>query len=122
MKKHIQALTSSISKNRSAWLMGILNVIASIIIASGGVDIAQNKTEITQNRSEIFQSKETIATLHKRITNLETELKERDTKNEVQLAKLLIEINCLKVHRIELREDINSLSHRIDSIMRNNLQ
>jgi hypothetical protein len=115
MRKHIQALTNRISKNKSAWLMGILNVIASVIIAGGGIDIAHNKTQISNGVNN-------IAVLHKRISVLENESKDRDAKNEIELAKISAQFTWLKDYteknKTELREDIRNISRRLDSISR----
>ena len=96
IKNHFDTL----KKNKTTLLMGVLNVIATIIIANGGYDLSINKQEISQN-------KDTIATLHKRITS-----------QEVNIAKLNSQLDDIKYYleqfRKEYREDILNVNIRID--------
>ena len=104
MNKKIQTLGKHVVNNKGAWLMGVINVIASGIIASGGVDISRNTNDINK-------SKETTGALHKRIT-----------EQQVEIGKLQTEIksleNLISDFKDDFREDINNVMHRIDSITR----
>ena len=84
-------MSANISKNKSTWAMAILNIIASIIIANGGISIAQNKTEISNGVSN-------IAVLHKRIS-----------EQKVEIAKLVAQVDWLK-------DAVDNLSQRVDRL------
>ena len=104
MKQHIHALTKNVANNKGAWLMGVINVIASGIIATGGMDISRNTNEISKG-------KETTSSMHKRIT-----------EQQVEIGKLQTEIksleNLISDFKDDFREDINNMARRIDSITR----
>ena len=89
MKQHIHALTKNISNNKPAWFMGLINIIASVLIANGGIDIAKNKTDISNGVNN-------IAVLHKRISS-----------QDIEIAKLTVQIDIIK-------DNIKSLTRKLD--------
>lgn len=105
MVKRIQALGKHVANNKGAWTMAVINILASGVIATGGYDISQNKTEIDK-------TKETTGSMHRRIT-----------EQQVELIKLQSQVNMIKETmdktRTEYREDMHSITRRLDSIARN---
>ena len=100
MKQKLIALKNNITTNKSTWLMAIINIIASGIIVTGGIDINKNTSEISSN-------KESTGILHKRISS-----------QDVEIGKLTEQIKSLREDRNEDRETIKALNIRIDNLMK----
>ena len=89
MKERVKKITTNVKNNKAAWLMGVLNVIASVIIASGGIDISKNKEEITQTKSNTIS-------LHRRITELEVKIAkmqegmDNNEKTYIEIRKVIL--------------------------------
>ena len=89
MTKRIKSLTNHISNNKGGWMMAILNIIATVIIANGGIDISKNKAEISNGVNN-------IAVLHKRISS-----------QDIEIAKLTVQIDVIK-------DNIKSITRKLN--------
>jgi len=93
MKKQIQALGRNVVNNKGTWIMAIINVLASGLIVTGGMDISKNTTAIDQSKS-------TNVAIHKRIT-----------EQQVEIAGLKAQVTWLK-------DALDNLTRRIDRFSR----